>query len=369
MSTKPVFRFGLIGDIQYAVDVESALNFTGSQVRLYHDALLKLRKAVNHWNQLDLSFCVNLGDILDGRNATKNTTKKAWETMAAELKPLKHRRIDIIGNHELYNWPTRKSMPKELNVSQKVENGIDRTWYSFCPAKGWRVLVLDTFLFAAIDGTANEEMAKKFIGQFNPNALDLGADWMKGLSPNLMNMVPYNGGLGKEQLAWIDKQLGDAKEKGERVIMFSHNQFATTSNRPIDKTVVLDYKQFEAVLAKHVGVTVAAFSGHSHEGGTCWNSELQYHQFLPYCPIIQKRGSPCHGFVDVFEDRIVINGESFFGPNHDANFERLHTLTLNLNREAKTNQPMQTKTFSEEKEPDHDGEGSGRLSGWEVRAK
>merc|ERR1719233_847165 len=110
------------------------------QVRWYKDSIKKLEKAVDCWNSNEkLDFCVNLGDLLDSRNAKFGKTQKAFEDVKNILKQNKcPRRFDMLGNHEFYNWPTRDQLPEFLNFSQEdSKTGEMKTWYTYTPAPGW----------------------------------------------------------------------------------------------------------------------------------------------------------------------------------------------------------------------------------------
>ena len=56
----------------------------------------------------------------------------------------------------------------------------------------------------------------------NPNDLDGGDDWMKGLRGKERRFVPFNGGFGLEQLVWLRGELREAAEASERVIILNY---------------------------------------------------------------------------------------------------------------------------------------------------
>ena len=63
----PLFRFGLISDVQHA-DKEDGFSFHGTP-RFYRYALEQLDKAVDAMAAADVAFCVHLGDISECRLA------------------------------------------------------------------------------------------------------------------------------------------------------------------------------------------------------------------------------------------------------------------------------------------------------------
>ena len=57
----------------------------------------------------------------------------------------------------------------------------------------------------------------------NPNdVLTVGVNWTVGLESELRRFVPYNGGLGTDQLAWMESELRAAARRGDRVVVLTH---------------------------------------------------------------------------------------------------------------------------------------------------
>lgn len=302
-SEEPLFSFGLIGDIQYALDVKVGENYTKTEIRYFHDAINKLRLAVDCWNKFSLSFCVNLGDLLDGRNQKAGTTEKAWKECFEILSKLRHKRFDIVGNHELYLWADRKSMPAGLNI--RGETGC--SYYAYEPAEGWLVLVLDSFVQSAIPGSENEKETMAFLKSKNPNIGTKSTDWAKGLTPEQLVYMPYNEGLGASQCRWLNVQLRNASKNGQRVIIFTHVEMVRT--RTHQQTLLLDHEEVAKLLGRYKGVVHSIFTGHHHEGGYSFHDMLKIHCYSILCPLIVQEGHACHAVCHVFKDgKIEIEG-------------------------------------------------------------
>ena len=64
-----LFSFGIVADVQYG-DVEPhAYEKNGVMIcKSFRTALNKTRECVNAWNKEQLAFCVQLGDIIEGRD-------------------------------------------------------------------------------------------------------------------------------------------------------------------------------------------------------------------------------------------------------------------------------------------------------------
>ena len=107
-----------------------------------------------------------------------------------------------MGNHELYNFDR-----DTLSEAAWLRHG-DKEYYSFKPAAGWRVVVLDPYQVALI-GHAEDDPRRReaveLIGERNPGVDPSGSGgaWFRDVSGYDRRFVPYNGGLGREQLGWL----------------------------------------------------------------------------------------------------------------------------------------------------------------------
>lgn len=135
MQEKPLFRFGLISDIQYA-DIEDGHSFHGIP-RYYRASLDGLRRAVTIWQEQHVEFAVQCGDIIDGFNP-KEKSDTAMQSVLNEFAKLQKPVYHMIGNHCLYNLP-RHRLNELLSIESKA------SYYSFSPHKAWRFIVIDGY--------------------------------------------------------------------------------------------------------------------------------------------------------------------------------------------------------------------------------
>ena len=85
---KPILRFGVVADPQYAPIAPSG-------TRYYSNSLWKLSAAIKVFNKENLNFVVTLGDIID----------RDWGSYAHVLplyKTLKHPNFFLLGNHDFF---------------------------------------------------------------------------------------------------------------------------------------------------------------------------------------------------------------------------------------------------------------------------
>ena len=211
---KPLFTLGLIADVQFA-DVEDGYNYARTVRRAFRGALVQLGRAVSWWNALDIVAVAQLGDLADGRNAALGQSEVAFERAMRELRRLRAPVLHLIGNHELYNF-------QRDGLSSRLDGA--KPFYAFVPAAGHRILVLGSYQEATLgwpEGDPRRERALRTLREHNPNDVS-GGDWFRGLTGPGRRWVPFNGGLGAEQLAWLRQELRAARREGERVIVLSH---------------------------------------------------------------------------------------------------------------------------------------------------
>jgi len=73
-ASKPSWRFGIVGDIQYA-DSDDGSNFQGTAHRRYRQSLSSFAEAVGAWSILDdVKFGLSLGN-----SWTKKLPRQAWD--------------------------------------------------------------------------------------------------------------------------------------------------------------------------------------------------------------------------------------------------------------------------------------------------
>ena len=132
---QPLFSFGVIADVQWA-DTEDGSNYDRTVLRRYRGAFRTLERAVGWWNLLlePPTFIAQLGDIIDGVNVDLGQSDSALEAALAALRRAPCPAVNIVGNHELYNFDRA-----QLARAPWLKHG-DKEYHSFQPAAGWRVV-------------------------------------------------------------------------------------------------------------------------------------------------------------------------------------------------------------------------------------
>ena len=321
----PAFRFGLLADIQY-VDMEDKCNFTGTQLRRYRNSLVVADQAMQYFNQHDLAFVLHNGDIIDHQCAfdfDKDAFKpksEGLDQLADVMRILSKSKCDnwhfTIGNHELYNF-TREELRDGVvspgaSLPFRCANDAGDFFYSFAPAPGWRVMVLDAYDVSiyrkgrerGLDEDAlallcrHNENCAKWVAE-NPEVI--ATERMSGTFPYFQGLegldnrwVPFNGGVGDAQLKWMREQLAAAAAADERVVLFSHLLVhPETTSGGSGRTLLWNYRDVLDVLEnpEWSHAVAAVVSGHQHEGGV-HTTDNGTHFVVMESPMLAEPGHP-----------------------------------------------------------------------------
>ena len=127
----PALRIGVVADVQWA-DADDGWNYDRTSRRRYRGALAMLDRAVAYWNRERCAFVAQLGDLIDGINQKANLdqSERALGMAVAELARAPAPSVNLVGNHELYNFDRA-----QLAKASWLRHG-DAEYYSFSPAAG-----------------------------------------------------------------------------------------------------------------------------------------------------------------------------------------------------------------------------------------
>jgi len=331
-----LFTFGLVADLQYA-DADDGTSFAGGDRRAFRASLAKAASAGAAFRAAGAAVAVQLGDLVDGRavgayspmdpagSAPEGARAAARAAVAAVLGalegaaggvPIAHLR----GNHENYLLALDEQaalLPLPRLDPPPAAAGADVMAYAFSPARGWRFVALDTFdvSLAARAGSAARAEAEAVLRRENPNVTWDGAraDWFQGRSGKERRFVPFNGGVGAAQLAWLRRELAAARAARERVVVFSHVPLLAAQTRArggadasaageagAHDCVAFNAEEVLAALAEEGAAVAAVFAGHDHEGSFGVDARGVPHVTLQ-SPLVH--AGDAHAVVAVFRER------------------------------------------------------------------
>lgn len=293
---QPLVSFGVISDVQYA-DIPDGRSFLGVP-RYYRHSLLVLQRAVQHWNEKEVKFVINFGDIIDGfcpKDQSLSAVHKVVDEFTNFGGPVYH----MIGNHCLYNLPRENLLPL---LSIATHDG--RAYYDFSPVPEVRFVVLDGYDISAIgwpEDHPNRIKAIDILREKNPNSDKNSPD---GLVGPARRFVQFNGAVGKEQMEWLDHVLQDATKLNQKVVICSHLPLEPRATS--FAALLWNYDEVMEVMHRYTCVKVC-LAGHTHKDGYSVDSHGVNHRVLAAaleCP----PGTNAFGFVDVFNDSLLVSG-------------------------------------------------------------
>lgn len=260
---KPSFEFGLVADAQYC-DCDAA------GTRFYRNSVDKLTEAAQTFNQHDLAFTVQLGDIID-RNVS------SFSTILPIYNKVEGPKYHVLGNHDF-----------PVTTDQVVDIlGMSKQYYDFSH-QGWRFVVLDTndlSLYANAEGSEKYQQAETMYNSLKES----GA----------INAQTWNGGVSTDQLTWLRGVLSDTAKKGEKVVVFSHMPIYPENNHNVWNDDVL-VQELESA-----GNVVAYFNGHNHAGNYAEKNGISYVNFQG---MVETADSNAYSIIRVYPDRLEIDG-------------------------------------------------------------
>ena len=293
----PIFRFGLVSDIQYA-DFDDGHSAVGKR-RYYRAALPSLERAVSEWNAESVDFAIQCGDIVDGVNRTNKQSTVALQRILGCLDRLNVECKHVLGNHCTCQFQ-RKDLLKKLHYG-----GDDLGYYSFEPTGQWRLVVLDTSdisLYAWPKDHPHHHTALEIMKRENPNDVWCNPSLLKGKQRRFCS---YNGAVGNVQLKWLESELEAAAKLDQNVLIFTHIPIEPQGVTP--GGILWNFEEVQTVLRRHASRVRAVFSGHVHQ----WvhSQDRSGIQYITLPGVIEMPpGTESHGIVDVHDASLVIRG-------------------------------------------------------------
>lgn len=175
------------------------------------------------------------------------------------------------------------------------------------------MIALDSYqesLLGWPEGDARQRRAARVLTENNPNIdpADPGAngDWFKGMPRDRSRrFVPYNGGLGREQLRWLRGELKAAAAARERVIILSHD--ILNPEACDGTTMAFDFDKALEVIRESGAMVAMVLCGHDHKGGYHRDGHGVHHVTL-CSPLNKGTDGSAYGMIEVHQDHIEFHG-------------------------------------------------------------
>ena len=213
---KPLFKFGLVADVQYG-DFDDQWDFTKEHLRHYRQSLVGLGQTVSRWNEEEVDFALQLGDIIDGLNSEKGLSEAALDTVFNQLKDFDKPFHHTFGNHDLYNFKRSHLLSSRLNSAPISDKS--KSYYSFSPYPGFLIIMLDTYSTSMLGLESTDKAYKEaheLLKTKNPND---NLNSPNGLSKHNKRYCKFNGAIDLQQMTWLNDTLQRADQRGMHVIV------------------------------------------------------------------------------------------------------------------------------------------------------
>lgn len=269
MPDQPLFRFGVIADVQYCnCEPATAMN------RYYRRSADKLSDCLATLARHDLRFILDLGDLIDRDFASFDTILPVYQTGNVPV----HR---TLGNHDYAVNVTHLD-----DITRRLR--IDPLGYYFVEYDAWRLIVLngnEVSLFATRAGTPLRQEAERTLTALQQREAPNAQEW--------------NGGVSETQLAWLNQQLAQAQRSGQSVIVAGHYPLYPAGGLNLwnDAAVIAVLEQYPSV--------VAYFNGHHHDGNYGYQHGIHYVNFKG---MVDTEDENTFAVVAVYDNRLEVEG-------------------------------------------------------------
>jgi manganese-dependent ADP-ribose/CDP-alcohol diphosphatase len=265
-SDQMLFSFGIFADAQYADKKQHG-------ARHYRQSLNKLKKCVHTLNSTHLDFIVNLGDLIDEGEHNLDTMLEVCDGFSV---PVYH----LLGNHD-------------YNISEALKPKIHELFsmpakFSSFSLNGWRIILLDGNELSFYAYPKQSEQYHQSETYYQTNNITK-PDW--------------DGGIGKQELTWLEDQLIQTQHSQERVIIFCHSPAY-----PDTHYALWNAPEVFSVIDRYPSVK-AYFAGHNHNGSYARTQQTHY---VTFKGMVDSRRN-AFAIVKVYSNRIQIHG---FGREH-----------------------------------------------------
>jgi manganese-dependent ADP-ribose/CDP-alcohol diphosphatase len=175
--------------------------------------------------------------------------------------------------------------------------------------KDYKFVFLDGFDISTIGASslANCDLAWQILCRKNPNMCAItrtckGGDYFLNLDKDCLRYVPYNGSISVQQLEWLRKEINDADEINQKVIIFCHVPCCESGTTQMN--VLWNFNEVLDIMHKSQCV-VAYIAGHDHCGSYALDEYGIHHITLP-APLECDEGEISYGYMDINNDNMVL---------------------------------------------------------------
>ena len=258
--------FGLATDVHYC-DHDPEGN------RYFRQSIQKISECIDDFNQEDLSFVIQMGDLVDREI---NSFDKILSVCQRFQPSLYH----VLGNHDFDIDDKYKE-----NVHERL--GLSSKYYDF--VKGpWRFIVLDgndLSIAAYAEGSERYKVSTQL--------------YQKCRQENKYNAQPWSGAIGKKQMVWLKGRLDLATQQQQKVIIFCHFPIV-----PENALNLWNDNELYTLISTYDCV-IAYMNGHNHAGNYGERGGIH---FVNFKGLVETSNTNAYAIVRLAPDQITITG-------------------------------------------------------------
>ncbi len=257
-------RIGILTDCQYC-DCPPGEN------RFYPFSLKKLDSCISDLNTQKLDAIFHLGDMIDHDFSSYDSVLPLFCKFSPSLSML-------LGNHDF-------NVTREKKGEILRKTGLEKGNYMM-DIGSWRFIILngdDLSYFAPQEKEQKSERESLI--------LDL-------VSSMRTNMMPWNGGIGKDQMNWLEQLLNEADHLHRKVIILCHFPVY-----PFTWYNLWNDRELVGLISNHSSVK-AYFNGHFHHGNYGCYKGIHY---VTFKGMVDTRVNS-YAIVTLTSDSLLIEG-------------------------------------------------------------
>ncbi|CAF0768189.1 unnamed protein product [Didymodactylos carnosus] len=296
-------------------DNDDCWNHLKTYLRRYRNALNLLNEACSKWkiihHETPLLFILQLGDIIDGISFKNGKSDQDLKTILEPFNQLKseiHCQIyHHWGNHDFYNF--KREILHSLPLCSFDTKQIYPAHYgTFEVCKHLRIISLDTYETSGLGVDKTSTVYQQAVDMLKKHNSNDNLNEPGNLRGHQKRFVLFNGGVSDKQLEWLNRQLAEAVENNEKIIITGENQ----RHNPIHPSacnnmcLLWNYKEVLDILWQYDCV-IAVICGHDHDGGYFRDRKNIHH--LTFSAIVETNpNTNAFATVHVYPDCLLIQG-------------------------------------------------------------
>ena len=191
-----------------------------------------------------------------------------------------------------------------------LQTDREANYYTFDITPKLRLICLDFYKFSTLGYESTDATYSKAIDYLRTHNKNEDLNSVEGMRGHALRFSQFNGSLGVEQLAWLRDELDKCRSNNVRAIVCGH--LPIHAQAADVRCLAWDSKDVLECLWHYERTVIAYLAGHDHDGGYFRDKKNIHH--LTLAGLIETPNtSNTYAFVNVYEDRVKIEGVGVVG--------------------------------------------------------